>query len=198
MPGKNKSMSDLLNKKSPNTLRSVPIQPVQIIEEATRVSRPDTPVELPNEEEEVETSSVEANQEEEPISSSFEAVVETDVESDELEVSEAPNAIVNNKDENKTRISKERGKTVRNTRTVSRTKKPKLYSERDITALLASDKRRTERYSFEIFSDQKEDIQTICDLYEDRVGEKLSASRLIREVLDSFIPGALNAFSGEE
>ena len=79
-----------------------------------------------------------------------------------------------------------------------RTGKPRIHSERDIHALLAIDKRSTERYSFEIYIDQKEDIQRVCDLYEKSTGKKLSASRLIREVLDYFLPGALEAFESSE
>lgn len=198
MPTKGNKLNDMLNKKSPTTLRSTPIQPVQIIEEAMRVSRPDKPVDIPGEREEGENQPIVPDQKEESISSTVEATAKTEGESDGRKVSETPNAILNKKDEKKTRTSKIRGQTVRNSRTRSRTKKPKLYSERDITALLANDKRRTERYSFEIYSDQKEDIQVVCDLYEERTGEKLSASRLIREVLDSFLPGALKALSGEE
>lgn len=198
MPGKSNKLNDMLNKKSPTNLRGTPIQPVQIIEEAMRVSRSDNPTDISGEREEVEDQPVLSDQKEEPIFLAAEAVAQTEVKNDEIEVSDMPNAAINNKNEKKTRISKSRGKTVRNSRTNSRTKKPKLYSERDITALLANDKRRTERYSFEIYSDQKEDIQAVCDLYEERTGEKLSASRLIREVLDSFLPGALNALSSEE
>jgi hypothetical protein len=79
-----------------------------------------------------------------------------------------------------------------------RTGKPRIHSERDIHALLAIDKRLTERYSFEIYTDQKEDIQRVCDRYEKSTGKKLSASRLIREVLDYFLPGALEAFEDNE
>jgi hypothetical protein len=57
----------------------------------------------------------------------------------------------------------------------------------------------TDRASFEIYTDQKEDIQLVCDLYEAETGRKLSASRLIREVLDSFLPTALKALQkGDE
>lgn len=81
---------------------------------------------------------------------------------------------------------------------VKRSRKNHIYSERDIHSVLAIEKRATERYSFEIYSDQKEDIQRISDLYEAATGKKLSASRLIREVLDSFIPDALKALSSDD
>ena len=79
-------------------------------------------------------------------------------------------------------------------------KKPKVFSHKDVQAVLAIEKRQTQRYSFEIYSDQKDDIQAICDLYEQANGKKLSASRLIREVLDTFLPDALETFeaSGKE
>lgn len=78
-----------------------------------------------------------------------------------------------------------------------RTRKARVYSDKDIRSLLEERKRQTERYSFEIFTDQKQDIETLRDLYEQRTGKKLSASRLIREVLDSFLPEALATFSKE-
>jgi len=93
----------------------------------------------------------------------------------------------------KKRTSKQRQETVRTKRSTSR-RKPKVFSSKDVQAVLESDKRETERYSFEIYSDQKEDIQQICDLYEKATGKKLSASRLIREVLDTFLPDALKTF----
>jgi hypothetical protein len=104
-----------------------------------------------------------------------------------------PNGVPTRKDVEKRRNIKSRPKTVRN----ERTKKPRVYSGRDIEALLALDKRPSERYSFEIYSDQKEDIQRVCELYEQKTGQHLSASRLIREVLDSFLPGALKTFGDE-
>ncbi len=77
----------------------------------------------------------------------------------------------------------------------SRGKKPHIYSERDIRSVLAIEKRATKRYSFEIYVDQIDDIQHICELYEEaNPDKKLSASRLIREVLDSFLSDALKAF----
>ena len=46
--------------------------------------------------------------------------------------------------------------------------------------------RPTERYSFEIFSDQKEKILEIKYRYEKRTGKRLSKSRIIREALDHY------------
>ncbi len=77
----------------------------------------------------------------------------------------------------------------------NRVRKQRIYSERDIQSVLAIEKRATKRYSFEIYVDQIDDIQHICELYEEaNPDKKLSASRLIREVLDSFLSDALKAF----
>ena len=46
--------------------------------------------------------------------------------------------------------------------------------------------RPTERYSFEIFSDQKEKILEIKYRYEKRTGKRLPKSRIIREALDHY------------
>ena len=46
--------------------------------------------------------------------------------------------------------------------------------------------RPTERYSFEIFSDQKEKILEIKYRYEKRTGKRLPKSRIIREALDLY------------
>ncbi len=96
------------------------------------------------------------------------------------------------------------GKTVRNKSSdkvdgkrdrLTRGRKSRIYSDQDIRSVLAIEKRATKRYSFEIYVDQIEDIQRICELYEEaNPGKKLSASRLIREVLDSFLSDALKAF----
>ena len=109
----------------------------------------------------------------------------------------------NGKSDEKSKEQKQSGKsesingTANSIRKINRRKrgdKPHIRSERDIHALLAVEKRDTERYSFEIYTDQKEDIQHVCNLYEASTGKKLSASRFIREVLDYVLPGALEAF----
>ncbi len=108
-----------------------------------------------------------------------------------------------NTDEN-SRYRESAGKTVRNKSSdraiqkkeyINRKRKPRIYSERDIHSVLTLEKRATKRYSFEIYVDQIDDIQHICELYEEaNPDKKLSASRLIREVLDSFLSDALKAF----
>lgn len=44
--------------------------------------------------------------------------------------------------------------------------------------------RATERYAFEIFSDQKRQLNRIRFLYEEKTGKKLSASRILREAIE--------------
>ncbi|MCB9177029.1 MAG: hypothetical protein H6648_07705 [Caldilineae bacterium] len=47
--------------------------------------------------------------------------------------------------------------------------------------------RATERYSFEIYTDQKQQIQNAIARYQLKTGRRLSASRLIREALDALL-----------
>ena len=55
-------------------------------------------------------------------------------------------------------------------------------------------KRATERYSFEIYKDQKGSIEELQYLYRKRTGKKLSASRIIREALEEYLTKALQVF----
>lgn len=48
-------------------------------------------------------------------------------------------------------------------------------------------RRATERYSFEIYTDQKQQIQNAIARYQLKTGRRLSASRLIREALDALL-----------
>jgi hypothetical protein len=91
----------------------------------------------------------------------------------------------------KRRSKNEHNNTVRE----NRTEKRGVYTDEDVIGLLRQERRETERYSFEIYTDQKEDVQRVCDLYREKFGGYLSASRLIREVLDSFLPQALETFA---
>jgi hypothetical protein len=59
-------------------------------------------------------------------------------------------------------------------------------------------KRLTERYSFEIYTDQKESIEEVQYLYKKKTGKKLSASRIIREALEEYLTRAMEAFRQEE
>jgi hypothetical protein len=53
------------------------------------------------------------------------------------------------------------------------------------------DRRATERYSFEIFIDQKQLIEDLQYQYKRKTGKKLSASRIIREALETYLTEAL-------
>ncbi len=123
--------------------------------------------------------------------------------SDEIRVPE----VATHKDDEEKQIVKNSQKGERKERTEKPTqrrtrhtggKKPHIYSEQAVRSVLAIEKRETIRYSFEIYVDQKADIERICELYEEVIEKKLSASRLIREVLDSFIPDALKTFEKSE
>lgn len=164
-----KDLKDLLGKKAPGELRKG-VQQIDILQEAAAaLSSP----EKATEETEQETSSVQP---------------------DKKNVVESSEEKADKSSEAKSRLSKSGEKGERKNRSVKARKKPRVYSKEDIHSVLAIDKRATERYSFEIYSDQKEDIQQICELYEQATGKKLSASRLIREVLDTFLPDALKTF----
>jgi hypothetical protein len=52
--------------------------------------------------------------------------------------------------------------------------------------------RPTERYSFEIYADQKEKIVEIKYRYEKRTGKRLPKSRIIREALDHYFEQVLD------
>jgi hypothetical protein len=121
-------------------------------------------------------------------------VEKTDGKEEQEKRSEIPNDKEGQKRPSKIAKSKE----VRNNSDKKRSTKPRIHSERDIQAILALDKRATERYSFEIYSDQKQDIALLCEQYEKQTGHKLSASRFLREVLDYFLPGALKAFENSD
>lgn len=166
-----KDLKDLLGKKSPSQLRQG-VQSIDILQEAAAA--------LSSSEKEAEK----ADKEE----SSKESSAKIDTKNSVIEQSIKP---IKSSDEQK-RTSKPKQKTERQNRSIRR--KPKVFSQRDVQAVLEVDKRQTERYSFEIYSDQKDDIQQVCDLYEKATGKKLSASRLIREVLDTFLPDALKTF----
>src|ERR1041385_8733539 len=158
----------MLSNKSPNALRQG-VQQVDILKEATAALAPtEKASEKPDEQ--------------------SQSGIEPDIPDGKDNEKEAFSSI-----EIKKRSPKQHQETERKKRSTSR-RKPKVFSSKDVQAVLELDKRQTERYSFEIYSDQKEDIQVICDLYEQATGKKLSASRLIREVLDTFLPDALKTF----
>lgn len=47
--------------------------------------------------------------------------------------------------------------------------------------------RPTERYAFEIYSDQKKKLNRIRYIYEEKTGKKLSASRILREAIEPYL-----------
>ncbi len=61
----------------------------------------------------------------------------------------------------------------------------------EITDGAPEHRRPTERYSFEIFTDQKPQIEELQYRFKQRTGKKLSSSRIIREALAAYLPEAL-------
>jgi outer membrane biosynthesis protein TonB len=163
-----KDIKGMLGNKSPSALRHA-VQQVDILKEAAAALDPT--------EKENDTPDEQIQSVKEPALS------------DEKEVDKESFSSV----EARKRTSQQRQETDHKNRSTPR-RKPKVFSSKDVQAVLESDKRQTERYSFEIYSDQKQDIQQVCDFYEHATGKKLSASRLIREVLDTFLPDALKTF----
>lgn len=61
----------------------------------------------------------------------------------------------------------------------------------EITEGAPVERRRTERYSFEIYTDQKPRIEEVQYRFKQRTGKKLSSSRIIREAIEAYLPEAL-------
>ena len=59
-------------------------------------------------------------------------------------------------------------------------------------------KRATERYSFEIYSDQIQQINKLKYLYQERFGKRLTKSRIIRDALDELLTNALRSMSDSD
>lgn len=57
----------------------------------------------------------------------------------------------------------------------------------ELTGGLPDDSRPTERYSFEIYTDQKQRIYDVQHNYLTRTGHKLPASRIIRDALEEYL-----------
>ena len=79
-----------------------------------------------------------------------------------------------------------------------RTAKPNAQTERssllnELEQGVQEDKRATERYSFEIYSDLIGKIEDIQYQYKKKTGKKLSASRIIREALEEYLQQAEKA-----
>jgi hypothetical protein len=86
-----------------------------------------------------------------------------------------------------------------------RTISPSAQSERQNRTVLddlykpgEDTKRKTERYSFEIYTDQKGRIEELRYLYNKKTGKKLSVSRIIREALEEYLDKTLAAFGDEK
>ncbi len=62
----------------------------------------------------------------------------------------------------------------------------------------AEPKRATERYSFEMYTDQKGSIEELQYLYKKRTGKKLSASRILREALEAYVQKVFRTFKAGE
>ncbi|HUD44393.1 MAG TPA: hypothetical protein VMR41_02520 [Patescibacteria group bacterium] len=80
--------------------------------------------------------------------------------------------------------------TVRNNRTDTpndRSVKTNSSLMSELTEGVQENKRETERYSFEIYTDQKPRIDELQYLYKKRTGKKLSSSRIIREALEEYL-----------
>src|SRR5690242_12489362 len=85
-----------------------------------------------------------------------------------------------------------------NDRSNERTSKPNAQTARssvlnELEEGVQEDKRATERYSFEIYSDLIAKIEDIQYQYKKKTGKKLSASRIIREALEEYLQKAEKA-----
>lgn len=68
----------------------------------------------------------------------------------------------------------------------------------EITHGVKRDKRPTERYSFEIYRDQIPQIEEMQYLFKQRTGQKLSASRILREALEAYLQHAFEAMKRKQ
>lgn len=73
----------------------------------------------------------------------------------------------------------------------ARTETPTESLIDEITEGVPDHRRPTERYSFEIYTDQKPQIEELQYRFKQRTGTKLSSSRIIREAIDAYLPEAL-------
>src|SRR5438034_766915 len=162
---KSDKIKGMLGNKSPSELRRQGVQQIDILKEAAAAL---TPTGKENDKPDEQSRSVKEPDISEKEKRDVEPPTKTVVESSSMDPSVKP---IESTSEKK-RSPKQRQETDRKNRSTSR-RKPKVFSSKDVQAVLELDKRETERYSFEIYSDQKEDIQAICDLYEQATGKKL-------------------------
>jgi hypothetical protein len=114
----------------------------------------------------------------------------------------------NGSDDRSERTETANGRTDRPTRTVEPTKRSEqanATSEREHRTVFEEleqgreeTKRATERYSFEIYTDQKGSLEELQYLYKKRTGKKLSASRILREALEGYLQKAFRTFKESE
>ena len=84
------------------------------------------------------------------------------------------------------------GDAERSHRTVKESGRAKNVLEEMNLGAIEVNKRPTERYSFEIYTDQKQKIRDLQYRYEKRMGKRLSSSRIIREAIEMYLESALN------
>lgn len=89
-------------------------------------------------------------------------------------------------------IERVNGDTERVNRTVTENDGEKSVLDEMNQGVVETNKRPTERYSFEIFTDQKQKIRDLQYQYEKRMGKRLSSSRIIREAIEVYLEKALN------
>ncbi len=61
----------------------------------------------------------------------------------------------------------------------------------ELTGGVPVDRRQTERFSFEIYSDLKPQIEELQYRFKKRTGKKISSSRIIREAVEAYLPKAM-------
>lgn len=85
------------------------------------------------------------------------------------------------------------GETERSNRTGDDTNEERSVLEEMTQGVLETEKRPTERYSFEIYIDQKQKIRDLQYQYEKRMRKRLSSSRIIREAIEVYLEKALES-----
>ncbi len=90
-------------------------------------------------------------------------------------------------------------KPARPTECVNRTVAPNDRTETTANVMtemvegVREEKRPTERFSFEIYTDQKPRIEELQYVYRKKTGKKLSSSRILREALEQYLDQAFAA-----
>ncbi len=90
-------------------------------------------------------------------------------------------------------------KPARHTERVNRTGAPNDRTESSSNVMtemvegVQEEKRPTERFSFEIYTDQKPRIEELQYVYRKKTGKKLSSSRILREALEQYLDQAFAA-----